>query len=332
LSEIVSNPLLLVRDLTIHYRADDGTRIPAVEGVDFEISPGEVMGLVGESGSGKSTIALALLGLLPTTASFINGSIIFRGRQLSNLHESAFQEIRGAEISMIFQESGLALNPVMRVGEQVCEVIRAHRNWNRQQCRKEVERVLEKVRLPGGERIFNAYPHQLSGGERQRVMIAQGIACEPALLIADEPTASLDAITQREILDLLKELKVHERMAILLITHNPAILTNLAERVVVQYAGRILEEGEIAHVFQRPLHPYTQALLDCVREVPAHDEMRGKTRLPTIPGNPPNLAENSTGCAFEPRCAKRFEICKTKEPKAVELDFLRRVSCLIYGS
>ena len=323
--------LVQVRDLTVHFQKGDNALVPAVDGVSFDVAPGEVVGLLGESGCGKTTIALSMLRLLPPTASIVRGSVRFRDRELLALDEHQLQSIRGAEISVIFQEPGIALNPVMRVGDQIEEVIRAHQAWSRQRCRKEAESLLALVRLPNTDRIFAAYPHQLSGGQQQRVLIAQALACRPALVIADEPTAQLDAILQSEILALLKELKERLRIALLLISHNPGTLVGLADRVMVMYAGRVVEEGSLDQIFRNPLHPYTQGLLRSIPKPYSRSFASHEKRLHSIAGSPPDLARLPHGCPFEPRCPDKMEICTTREPEEVQAEDSRRVCCFKYG-
>ena len=253
-----SENLFQVRDLTVSYNA---AAFPALDGVSFDLACGEAVGLLGESGSGKSSLAMALVRLLPPGGHIAGGSIRFRGRELLEIGERELEEIRGSEISVIFQEPALALNPVMRVGQQVAEVIRAHRPWSWRRCREEAGSVLAEVGLGDTGRIYSAYPCQLSGGQRQRVVIAQGVACRPALLIADEPTAALDTTAQAEILDLLRMLKDRRKMALLFISHNPAVLARLADRILVLQAGRVIEEGTVTEVCRHSRHLYTQALL-----------------------------------------------------------------------
>jgi ABC-type glutathione transport system ATPase component len=243
-------PLLQLRDVSVSYVLDERTCVAAVEQVSFEVAAGEAVGLLGDSGCGKSTIAGAVMGLLPACAR-MRGSLRFRGRELLGLSEQQFRLIRGAEISLISQEPAAALNPVIRVGTQVSDVVRAHRPWNLNRCRLEARSVLRQVGL-GSERLFQAYPHQLSGGQRQRVAIAQALACRPALLIADEPTTALDTTTQAEVLDLLRRLRRDFGMALILISHDPAVLAELTDRVIVMQAGRITEQGPTSVNYAQP--------------------------------------------------------------------------------
>jgi ABC-type glutathione transport system ATPase component len=253
--------VLQVRGLTIQYQSPGESLQRAVDQCSFEVGLGEVVGLMGESGCGKTSIALALLGLLPKERSLVSGSILFRGEELLGMDERPFQRIRGAEISMVYQEPGVSLSPVLRVGDQVAEVFRAHRDWEWKRCRAEAESMIARVGLPGTARIFSAYPHQLSGGQLQRVVLAQALACAPALLIADEPTASLDARSQAEFLELLGELKAASRLSILLISHTPEVQASLADRLVVMKDARIVEQGSFAQLYRNPSHPYTRTML-----------------------------------------------------------------------
>jgi ABC-type glutathione transport system ATPase component len=253
--------LLVISGLRVCYGAQEQS--PALGGVSLEIAAGEILGVLGESGCGKSTLALSILGVLPAAAS-IAGSIKFRGEELVGLPEPKLRAIRGAKISLIHQEPGLCLSPVMRVGNQICEIIRAHRSLPREQLRPEATVALAEAGLPDPERVYHSYPHQLSGGELNRVVIAQALSCRPDLLIADEPTRSLDAAVQAEVLDLFRELNRKLNTAILFITHNPALLARLASRVLVMHYGQVVEEGPLAHVFGQPQHGYTRRLLQLV--------------------------------------------------------------------
>jgi len=321
--------LLRVQDLTVHFCLD-GAEFPVLDEVTFNIGPGEVVGLLGESGCGKTTTALSILRLLPAAGRVVRGSIRFRERELLALDERQLQKVRGAEISLVFQEPEIMLNPVVRAGDQIAEVIRAHRVWSRRRCREEAEAVLAQVCRPDTSRIYAAYPHQLSGGQRQRVAIAQALACKPALMIADEPTAALDTIIQAEILTLLKDLKERLQIALLLISHDPAVLAKLADRLLVMYAGRIIEEGSPAQIYRNPLHPYTRGLLRSIPQLPGQNPESNK-HLPSMDGCAPDLARLPQGCPFEPRCPDRMEICTTRRPKEAQPEASRRVRCFNYG-
>jgi oligopeptide/dipeptide ABC transporter ATP-binding protein len=323
--------LLRVRRLTVTYSAPGGASHPALLGVDLEIKPGEVVGILGESGSGKSTLARSMLGLLPASAE-VRGEILFEGRELLGLEESEWQGIRGAQIAMVFQEPGLSLSPVMRVGHQIAEVMRAHRHGEAKQRKQQVETSLRAVGFSHPERIYEAYPHQLSGGELHRVAIAQALACRPNVLLADEPTRSLDVTLQAEILEVLRDARRKSGCALLFITHNPALLAGFADRVIVMYAGRIVEEGPLATVFRRPLHPYTKGLLQLA---PASLQNPGRVRgqhLPALPGSLSDSDYLSPGCIFASRCFARTEVCQTESPADVMPEEGRHVSCFNFGN
>ena len=253
--------LLTVRDLTIHYRSAEAGRHEAVRGVSFDVARGEILGVMGESGCGKTSIALALLGLLSREDVEVSGSIRFRGEDLLAMNEKSLQKIRGAVISMVYQEPGIALSPVMRVGTQIAEIVRAHRKCSQKECREEAFAMLGRVGLPLTERIFSAYPHQLSGGQLQRIVLAQALVCRPTLLIADEPTASLDAQSRADFVALLCELKRSLGISLLLISHTPEIQASLADRMLVMRDGKIIEIGRFEDLYRNPSHAYTGALL-----------------------------------------------------------------------
>lgn len=253
--------VLQVRELTVRYRSAEGIWTEAVNRVSFDIRAGEFVGLMGESGCGKTSIAMSLLGLIPKDLACVSGSILFCGQDLLAMDERSLQRIRGAKISMVYQEPGISLSPVLRVGDQVAEIFRAHRDWGWKRCHEEAESMMEGVGLPATARIFSAYPHQLSGGQLQRVVLAQALACDPAILIADEPTASLDARSQAEFLDVLRRLKEYSRISILLISHTPEIQASLADRLLVMKDGKIVEEGRFAQLYRNPSHPYTRTML-----------------------------------------------------------------------
>jgi len=260
--------LLVVKNLNVSYRCADASWQHAVEDVSFDIGAGEVLGLMGESGCGKTSIALAVLGLLSKDQGQVSGSIEFLGRELLRMEKSTLRAIRGAGISLVFQEPGIALNPVMRVRDQVAEVIHAHRDLQWEQCHADAEAALARVGLPNTQRIFSAYPHQLSGGQQQRVALAQALACEPALLIADEPTASLDAHSQHELLALLRGLQRELRISVLLISHSAEVQARLADRLMVMAQGRIVEQGRFEELYRHPSHACTRTML---RTSPAAD-------------------------------------------------------------
>jgi len=253
--------LLQVRDLTVRFRQGLGQERPAVAGVSFDVAPGEVVGLMGESGCGKTSIAMALLGLLPRSRAEVSGSVRFQGQDLLSMDERGLQKVRGAGISMVYQEPAIALSPVMRVGDQIAEVIHAHRNWSWKCCRAEAGLMIARVGLPPTDRTYSSYPHQLSGGQRQRVLLAEALACEPQFVIADEPTAALDACSQAEFLALLRQLKKQLRVAFLLISHTAEIQASLADRLLVMSEGRIVEQGCFHHLYASPSHPCTKAML-----------------------------------------------------------------------
>jgi peptide/nickel transport system ATP-binding protein len=319
--------LLEVRDLTIEYNSSQGS-LPALNGLTFELRSGEIVGVLGESGAGKTTLGRALLRLLPPNSRLVRGSVRFRGRDLSTLDEHELRKVRGSEIAMIFQEPDLALNPFLRARVQVEEVIRAHREWNRARRREEALRVLSELGMCRNPRLASAYPHQLSGGERQRLVIAQAIACRPALLIADEPSVSLDVILQAEWLALMKDMCERLEVALLLITHDPAILAGFADRVLVMYKGEIVEAGTLEQILEQPLHPYTQALLESVPPPPG--TARRSHRLPVTSQSLAEFVPGDSCCAFEPRCPVRLAECSHRRPPEAVLHDGRHVRCVKY--
>ena len=325
------SPLLRVEKLRVEYRLPNGQSCPALEGVTFDIQYGETVGVLGESGSGKSTLAAALLGLLPGNARPPAGVVLFEGQNLLEAKPADLRKVRGSRIGLVFQEASLALHPTIRVGEQVRDVIAAQQNLSRIELRDKALLTLRQVFSEDVARIAESYPHQLSGGQRSRVLIAQAIACQPALLIADEPTASLDPQTQYEIVSLLRSLRSRFQMAQLFITHNPALLPGLADRVLVLYAGRIAELGSTPEVLTFPRHPYTSALLQCRPPQIGNGDSRRKQEIPVIPGEAPDLVVLDRGCRFEPRCSYRMDVCSTREPAESIMDENRAVACFKYG-
>lgn len=323
-------PLLQVVGLRVAYSREGGQAVPALCNVAFTIERGEIIGVLGESGCGKSTLAIALLKLLPANAT-CEGSIVFRGENLVGLNEGKMRAVRGAQISLIHQDAGLALSPVMRVGDQIGEVLGAHKQANRKQRKQEVKALLQNVRLWDVDRIYDAYPHQLSGGQLHRIVIAQALACGPELVIADEPTRALDVTIQSELLHLLKQINRERKTSFIFITHNPALLAGFADRILVMYAGRIIEQGTTTQIFRDPLHPYTKALLQSVPQ-----RMTGRLtstrQLPVISGSPPDMSYAMEGCMFAPRCSERMDICDSRCPQELMPAEARRVSCFIYGN
>jgi oligopeptide/dipeptide ABC transporter ATP-binding protein len=319
-------PILRVRSLSVVY-AGNGLQVPAVRDVSFDVDRGEAVGILGESGSGKTTLALTLLQLLPRSGRIVSGSIQFNGRELAGLREKELESVRGAQLSLVFQEPAISLNPVMRVGAQIANVMRAHRRGNRAACHHRAKQLLAEVGLSDTARIYEAYPHELSSGQKQRVAIAQAICCEPAIIIADEPTANLDIETQTQILQLLTGMKARYDLGILLITHNPGLLAGFADRIMVMYAGQIVEQGPREPVLTRPLHPYTVALLGCM---PGDRAMTtSRARLIAIPGDPPDLAKLTDACSFENRCGYRQAICRSRIPDVTQPIPGQSVRCFV---
>ena len=307
-------PLLEVRDLRTWFDTERGPA-RAVDGVSLDLHEGETLALVGESGCGKTMTSLSLLRLVPSPpARIMDGSVVrFRGEDLLGAHESRLREIRGNEISMIFQEPMTSLNPVLTVGDQIAETIRAHEVASRAVARGRAVELLERVGLPDPATAASAYPHRLSGGMRQRAMIAMALSCRPALLIADEPTTALDVTTQARILELLRSLQSETGMAILLITHDLGVVSEMADRAAVMYAGQIVEEAPVPGLFSEPRHPYTEGL---IRSVP--DPERPVHRLVSIPGSVPSATDWPTGCRFAPRCSHAWERCQSDPPELAE--------------
>jgi oligopeptide/dipeptide ABC transporter ATP-binding protein len=317
-------PLLVIRDLHTLFHTFDGI-VSAVDGVDLEIFCGETLGLVGESGCGKTVTALSILRLLPCPPAEIKGRIEFQGENLLDLDREGIRKIRGNAISMIFQEPMTSLNPVLTIGEQISEAIRLHQDMKRQEAWRWGEQMLQMVQIPAPRARAREYPHKLSGGMRQRAMIAMALSCNPQLLLADEPTTALDVTIQAQILSLMMRLKEEFGTSILLITHDLGIIAEMASRVVVMYAGRVVEEAPVRELFKDPRHPYTQGLLGSIPVI----GRKAKTgrRLQEIPGMVPSPLEMPEGCRFHPRCPKVMGVCSRDEPTLVVLGEHRRVSC-----
>ena len=305
----MTEPLLQVANLKTHFHTDDGV-VRAVDGVSFDVRPGETLAIVGESGSGKSVTSLSILRLIPEPpGKIVGGEIRFRGRDLLKLPIAEMRAIRGKEISMIFQEPMTSLNPVYTCGEQIIEAIVLHERADRKTARARTIDMLRTVGIPSPEQRVDEYPHQMSGGMRQRVMIAMALSCRPSILIADEPTTALDVTIQAQIIELIDRLKDEFNSAVILITHDLGVVAEIADDIIVMYAGRIVEHGDVGAVFEQPLHPYTAGLQASLPRLGEEQE-----RLRVIPGNVPNPARFPQGCRFHPRCPVRQERCLTDPP------------------
>lgn len=317
-------PIIEVKGLRTSFLTDDG-EIPVVNSIDFHINPGEVLGIVGESGCGKSVTSLSIMGLVPSPAGKVEGEILFKGNNIANAPEAKMRKVRGNEIAMIFQEPMTSLNPVFTIGEQLVETLRIHRKWNKKQARQRAVEMLKLVGLGRADELIDEYPHQLSGGMRQRVMIAMAMICEPKLLIADEPTTALDVTIQAQILELMKKLNKETDTAIMMITHDLGVVAQMCERVIVMYAGKVVEEGKVQSVFQNPKHPYTIGLLQSIP-----DMRLKKDRLYSIPGNVPKPGTSQLGCQFAPRCSHAMEQCISEIPSLLEFEEGQQVRCWLY--
>lgn len=314
--------MLDVEHLTTVFDLPAGA-VPAVNDVSFTVGPGETLGLVGESGSGKSVTALSILRLIQPPGRIASGRIHFKGRDLLALPEAEIRKVRGAEIALIFQEPSTALNPVFTIGDQIAEALLVHRKATKAEARTRAVELLEAVHVPDAAVRVRAYPHQLSGGQRQRVLIAMALACRPSLIIADEPTTALDVTIQAQILDLLREMRSSLGLSLLLITHDLGVIAEIADRVAVMYAGRIVEHGPVREVLRQPQHPYTRGLL-------ASMPGRHKGRLRAIEGSVPSLEALPTGCAFHPRCPDRFGPCTGTVPEDVTVGSAHGVRCHLH--
>jgi len=304
--------LLEVENLQVHFRTPDGV-VRAVDGVSFQVNEGETLAVVGESGCGKSVTAMSILRLVPEPPGKIAGSIRFQGSELLDLSDGEMRGIRGNDISMVFQEPMTSLNPVLTIGSQIRETLRLHQGLDKKAATTRAVEMLALVGIPDPRRCVRQYPHQLSGGMRQRVMIAIALACNPKLLIADEPTTALDVTIQAQILDLMQDLKRRLGAAIVLITHDLGVVAEVAQRVMVMYAGRKVEEAPVGELFRAPLHPYTQGLLGAVPKL-GSSLVETTSRLAEIPGQVPDLKQRITGCVFAGRCALATELCRTIAP------------------
>ena len=321
----MSPPELDIQNLKVSFATPKG-KLTAVNGSSFHLNQGETLALVGESGCGKTVSALSILRLLPEPpAEISSGKILFAGQNLLSLKAKALQDLRGRSISMIFQDPMTSLNPVLTIGEQMAETLLRHTTMNRQEALQKSANLLSRVELPSPKEKLKHYPHQLSGGMRQRVMIAMALACSPKVLIADEPTTALDVLIQAQILELLENLKKETGMSIIIITHDLGVVAEIAQRVLVMYAGEIVESGPARALLDNPLHPYTKGLIASVPKLGALNKSRA--RLEEIPGNVPSLDQRPSGCAFHPRCAWAIEKCTTQKPQLRDAEAHRQWSC-----
>lgn len=321
----MSNTLVEFKNLRTHFFTEDGV-VKAVDDVSFKIKQGETIGVVGESGCGKSVTAMSLMRLIPNPpGEIVAGEIIFDGKSILNISEDEMREIRGNSISVIFQEPMTSLNPVFTVGQQISEVIILHQKLDKQQAEKKSIDMLKLVGIPRAEEIVKCYPHELSGGMRQRVMIAMAMACNPKLLIADEPTTALDVTIQAQILDLMKEIKEKLGTSIMLITHDLGVIAEMADYVVVMYAGKVVEEAPVIELFKNPMHPYTLGLL---QSKPILNQNR--ERLYSIPGQVPNPIGLPNDCHFCTRCSKNIKMCSEKIPPLIDVGNNHKVACWLY--
>lgn len=326
--KLTDDKILDVHDLKTYFYTEDGI-VRAVDGVDFDVRRGEIVALVGESGCGKSVTSFSIMQLVGIPGKIVGGEVLFNGQDLLKFDEPAMREMRGDRLSMIFQQPTSCLNPVFRVGDQISEVLQVHRGTDKKAGWERAIELMRLVGIPEPEKRVHSFPHELSGGMAQRVMIAMALACEPELLIADEPTTALDVTIQAQILDLMRDLQSKLGTSIILITHDMGVVAEMAARVSVMYAGRVVEQAEVNTLFDTPLHPYTRGLLS---SIPVMGVV--KDRLDTIPGSVPNLINLPPGCKFAPRCLARVEhnlaLCTEKEPNLIEHEPGHRVRCWLY--
>jgi oligopeptide/dipeptide ABC transporter ATP-binding protein len=320
---MTGEPLLRLENLSTHYVSAQGRRVVrAVDDVSLSINAGETLGIVGESGSGKSTLALTILRVLPPAARIVSGRMLFEGEDLVGKSDAEMRQIRGKRIAMILQDPMASLNPLFTIGNQVAEPIRIHENMPRASAWSRARELLKAVRIPSPETRVKQFPHEMSGGMRQRIVGAIGISCEPRLLIADEPTTSLDLTIQAQYLNLLRELQREHGLALIFITHNLGIVAKMCDQLAVMYAGRLVEAGPVSRIFNAPAHPYTEALLNSIPRMSGWDQ-----RLTAIAGQPPDLAALPSGCAFAPRCRRAFDRCRSEAPRAFDLGNGQTVRC-----
>ncbi|KPI50506.1 peptide ABC transporter ATPase [Clostridioides difficile] len=320
----MNKTLIEIKDLKVYFHTDKGI-VKSVNGVSFNINEGETIGIVGESGCGKSVTAMSLMKLLPTSK-IEGGEIIFQGKDILKMNENELMGIRGNEISMIFQEPMTSLNPAFTVGNQIIEGIMLHQDLSKEEAKKKVIDMIKLVEIPRAEEIYNSYPHELSGGMRQRIMIAMALSCNPKLLIADEPTTALDVTIQAQVLDIMKNIKEKLNTSIMMITHDLGVIAEMCDKVIVMYAGKIIEVAEVVELFKNPKHPYTIGLL---KSKPTLGENKEK-RLYSIPGQVPNPIGIPDSCYFSDRCEKVCDKCRTQIPPLTELNNGHSVACWLY--
>jgi oligopeptide/dipeptide ABC transporter ATP-binding protein len=319
--------ILEIRDLCVEFQTVEGT-VQAVNHLSYKLRKGEKLGIVGESGSGKSVSSLGMLRLIPNPPGRITGGeILYKGQDLVKAPKKEMQRIRGNEISMIFQEPMTSLNPIIKCGKQIAESLRLHRGMNKKEAMEEAVRLMQSVGIANPAQRAHEYPHQMSGGMRQRVMIAMALACEPQILIADEPTTALDVTIQAQILDLIRDLNERMGTSVIFITHDLGVVSELCDTVLVMYTGRIVEQAPVLELFETPKHPYTVGLLEAIPRI-----TKQRAPLQTIEGTVPNPTERIEGCSFSPRCPYATEQCRQKEPPEVQLSEHRRVRCWRYQS
>ena len=321
-------PELLVKNLKVSF-ATSKKELIAVRGISYQLNQGEILALVGESGCGKTVSALSILRLIQEPpGKIVSGEILFAGKDLLKLKKKELQDLRGKDIAMIFQDPMTSLNPVLTIGEQIIETLLRHTSLSRKKAREKSFRLLEQVEIPSPKGKLDQYPHQLSGGMRQRVMIAMALSCSPRILIADEPTTALDVLIQAQILSLLKKIKNDTQMSILLITHDFGVVAEVAERVMVMYAGEIVESGSVNDLFRSPLHPYTIGLMESIPTLESTQQKLSK--LKEISGTVPSLSQVPFGCPFHPRCSAAETRCKTDKPKLKKISQTHSVSCWLH--
>lgn len=323
----MNKQLLKVKNLKTYFYSDRGV-VKAVDDVSFYVNEGETLGIVGESGCGKSITCMSLVRLVETPpGKYVGGEILFNGEDMLKVSEARIRQIRGNDISFIFQEPMTSLNPVFKIGRQISEALILHRGMSKIEAHKESIRMLELVKIPNPERVVNDYPFALSGGMRQRAMIAMALACEPMLLIADEPTTALDVTIQAQVLDLMNELKHKINASIIFITHDLGVISEMSDRVMVMYAGKVVEVASTFDIFKNPKHPYTIGLINSKPDMSTE-----KSRLNVISGNVPDLINLPEGCPFHPRCDKKMDICKRKFPTEYAISEEHKISCWLYNS